>query len=89
MTSDFYAAQTELAHAALQLARRQGRILQGDRAQTGEARRMRPHDLGDVIIESAGKIESVRRLRPVAEHHRDGRKHLHRDAGAVAFLQPA
>ena len=87
--ADLHAAQTELAHAALQLARRQLRILQGDRAQTGKAHRMRAHDLGDVIVESARKVEAIRRLRPIAEHHRDGRKHLHRDACAIAFFQSA
>ena len=64
VTSDLHAAQTELTHAALQLARRQLRILQRDRAQAGKARGMRAHDLGDVIVESARKIEAIRRLSP-------------------------
>ena len=80
---------TELAHAALKLARGQIRVLQRNSTQAGEARRMRAHDLGDVIVEPAGKIEPIRRLRPIAEHHRDGRKHLHRDACAITFFQSA
>ena len=63
--------------------RRQIRILQWNRGQAGESRRMSADNFGDVIVQAARKIERVGRLRPVAEHHRHGRKHLHGNAGAV------
>ena len=53
--ADLHAAQTELADATLQFARRQLGILQRNCAQPGKTRRMRAHDLGDVIVEVGGK----------------------------------
>ena len=41
----------------------------------------------DVIVEEAAQVERVLGLRPVAEHHRHGREHLHVDAGARAILE--
>ncbi len=84
--ADLRAAQAEVADTALQFARRQIGILQRDRGQAGETRRMLAHDFGDVIIQAAREIERIGRLRPIAEHHRHGREHLHRNAGAIAFL---
>ena len=60
-----------------------------NRAQACEARGMGPHDLGDVIVELTRKVEPVRRLRPVAEHDGHRRKHLHRDTGAITFVDSA
>ena len=87
--ADLHAAQAQFAHAASPVRRRQIRILQRDRAQARETRRMRAHHFRDVIVQAAREIERVGRLRPIAEHHRHGRKHLHRNARAVAFLDPA
>ena len=81
--ADLRATQAEFADATLQFARGEIRILQRNCRQPGEARRMRADDLGDVIVQPAGKIERVRRFRPIAEHHRHRRKHLHGNAGAI------
>ncbi len=48
--ADLDAAQAKLAHATDQLARRELRSLQRDRAQPGETRRMLPNDFGQVIV---------------------------------------
>ena len=80
---------TQLAHTTPQFARRHFWILQRDGSQPGETRGVRPDDLGDVIVESARKIESIGRLRPITEHHRHGREHLHGNAGPIALLDPA
>jgi hypothetical protein len=44
------------------------------------------HDLGDVIVQPARKVERIGWLRPITEHDWDGRKHLHRNSVAVAVL---
>ena len=55
---------------------------------TNRAGRARDH-AGDVVVEQTRQVERVLGLRPVAEHHRHGRQHLHADAVAVALLQAA
>src|SRR5947208_872501 len=47
------------------------------------------NDPGDVVVESPRKIERVTWFRPIAEHHRHSREHLHGNAVAVAFLDSA
>ena len=80
-------AKAELTNATLELARGEIGILQRNCPETGEARRIRPHDFGDVIVEQAGKVERVRRFCPIAEHDRHGGKDLHGDAGLVHFFE--
>src|SRR6266566_3970493 len=84
--ADLYTAQPQLTNAALQFARREIGILQRDRPQARESLRVISDDSSDVIIQPARKIERVGWLRPIAEHHRHGRKHLHRNSRVVALL---
>jgi len=44
------------------------------------------NDRGDVVVKPPRKIEAVRCFRPIAEHHRHSREHLHGNAVAVAFF---
>ncbi len=87
--ADLRAAQSQFADATFQFLRRQIRILQRDRRQAGESLRMVAHDFGDVIVQSPGKIERVGRFRPITEHHRHGRKHLHGNFFAIHFFDAA
>ncbi len=84
--TDLRAAQSQFANTTFQLARRQIGILHRNRRQARESLRMIAHDFGDVIVQPPGKIERVRRLRPIAEHHRHGREHLHGNAVAITLL---
>ena len=77
MRADLRATQSQLADTAFQFAGGQIRILQRNRCQAGESRRIIPDDFCDVIVQSPGKIERVGWLRPIAEHDRHGREHLH------------
>jgi hypothetical protein len=84
--ADLHTAQPQLTDASLQFARRQIGILQRDRPQARESLRMIADHSGDVIIQPARKIERVGWLRPIAEHHRHGGKHLHRNSRVIALL---
>ena len=75
--ADLRAAQSKFADATLEFARGEIGILQRNCRQAGETRRIRPHDFSDVIVEPTRKIERVRRFRPIAEHDRHRRQHLH------------
>ena len=80
--------EPELPHAALELADREVGALHRERAEAREARRVRGHDPGDVVVQAPREVERRVRLRPVAEHDRHRREHLHVDARRVAFGQP-
>src|SRR5438067_12836855 len=86
MGSNLRSAQAQLTDATFQLASRQIRILHRDRCQSREPLWMIARDFGDVIVQLAREVERVGRLRPIAEHHRDGREHLHRNSVTVALL---
>ena len=85
--ADLRAAQTQARGriAPVRRAARSGSCI-GIVPRPANRCRMFAHDFGDVIVQPARKIERVRRFRPIAEHHRHGRKHLHRNAVAVAFF---
>jgi len=87
--ADLCSAQTQLTHASLQLLGRKIGILQRDRPEPCETGRIFPNDLGDVIVQPAGKIERVGRFRPIAEHHRHGGEDLHRHSGPLAVFDSA
>ena len=86
--ADLDTREPELPHAALELPDRQVGALHRDRSETGEARRVRGHDPGDVVVQAPREVERRIRLRPVAEHDRHRRENLHVDARRVAFGQP-
>ena len=62
--------QSKLANAALQFARGKIDILQWDCAKTGEPLRIIANDFRNVIIQTPGKIERIRRFGPVTKHYR-------------------
>ena len=81
--------RAEVTNRTLQFLRRQIGVLQRDGRQTGKAFRMIANDIGNVIIQPPRKIERVMRPCPITEHHRDGRKHLHRDFFAIHLFDAA
>ena len=60
--------------------------MQRDGSKADETLRIALHDIRDVIVQEHGKVERVLRLRPITEHDRNGRQHLHADLvmGALA-----
>src|SRR4051812_16851538 len=66
MGANLRAAQTEFADATLQFARGEVGILQWNCRQTGEASGIGGHHLSNMIVKAFGKVESVRRFRPIA-----------------------
>ena len=86
--ADLDTREPELPHAALELPNREVGALHRDRSETGETRRVRGHDPGDVVVQAPREVERRSRLRPVAEHDRHRRENLHVDARRVAFGQP-
>src|SRR4029077_707933 len=82
-------AQLELAYTTRQFLRGKIDILQWDSPETNKSRRVSPNDLGDVVVQQTTEIKRIPRLCPIAEHHRNRREHLDRNAGAVHFLDPA
>ena len=61
---------SEAIEAALKLARGQIDILHRDGGETGESFRVSTHNLSDVIVKPARKIERIVRFCPIAEHYR-------------------
>ena len=86
--ADLDTLEPELPDAALELPDREVGALHRDGSQTGETRRVRARDPGDVVVQAPREIERHLRVRPVAEHDRNCREHLHVDARGVAFGQP-
>ena len=83
------AAQIEIAHAALELRRRQRDVVQRQRAEPDQPVRMLRHRFGDPIIAETIHVEGVVRLHPVgALLHDAGADHLDVDAGRVHLLEP-
>src|SRR5438552_8993898 len=89
MRSDLRAAQPQFSDASLQFACCEIRVLHWNRRQACESLWMIANDPGDVVVESPRKIEGISWFCPIAEHHRHSREHLHGNAVAVAFLDPA
>src|SRR4029077_17752387 len=87
--SDLRAAQPELPDAAFQFGGRELRILHWNSSKTGEASRMIANLLRDVVVQSPGKIERISRFCPVAEHHRNCGKDLHRDILTINLFHSA
>ena len=85
--ADLRAAQAELAHASLELARGKIGILERNCRQAGEPCRVRADDFCNVVVQPPREIESVARFCPIAEHDRHRGKDLHGDAGLVHFFE--
>ncbi len=87
--ADLHTTESEVADAAFEFGAREVGSLHRDRAETFEAIRAIADDPREVIVEQPREIEGVRGLRPVAEHDRHGREHLHIHAVVVAVCDPA
>src|SRR5437762_9598193 len=86
MRADLRAAQAEFAHASFEFACCEIWILHWNCRQACKSLWMVTNDRGDVVVKPPRKIEAVRCFRPIAEHHRHSREHLHGNAVAVAFF---
>ena len=75
--------------AALELVDREIGLLHRERPQPDEAAGAARDNRRDVVVQQRREVERVLRLRPVAEHHRNRREHLHVDAGGGAVLEAA
>src|SRR5207249_8446561 len=53
-----------------------------------ESLRVAADYIGDVIIQPSRKIERIVGFRPITEHHRHGREHLHGNFVAIHFFNP-
>gem|GEM_PF-5853534 len=85
--TDLDAPQAQLAHAPLELADRQVRVLHRHGPQPDESARVLLVDTRDVVVEETGQVQRVLGLGPVREHHRHGRQDLDLHARSVHVAQ--
>ena len=86
--ADLDTEESRLAHAPAQLADGPVGVLQGHSAQRGEAAGVLAGDPGEEFVLSRSQFSGAGRRRPVAERHRNRRKHLHGNAVTVHVDDP-
>jgi hypothetical protein len=77
-----------MAHAPTHLVDGPVGILQGDGAQRSEAGWVLVDDSGEELVLRRRQFGGAGRRRPIAERHRNRRKHLHPNAFAIHVDEP-
>ena len=83
--TDLHSAQPE-ALKAVEFAQGEVGVLHGQGSEALKTSWVAGHDFGEVIVQEFRHCGAVAPKRPVAEHDRDGRKHLHAHPVAVAVV---
>ena len=82
---DLHSAQAE-ALKAVEFAQGEVGVLHGQGSEALKTSGVAGHDFGEVVVQEFRHCGAVAPKRPVAEHDRDGRKHLHAHPVAVAVV---
>jgi hypothetical protein len=86
--TDFDTEESATVHALPHLLDGPVGVLQGDGAQCCKARRMSVHQSREELVLSRREFGRACRGSPVAERHRNRRKHLHRNAVTIHICEP-
>jgi hypothetical protein len=88
LCADLDAEEAPIAHAPAHLVDGPVGVLQGDGAQRSEAGWVLVHNPGEELVLSRCQFGGAGSRRPVAERHRNRRKHLHGNAFTIHIDEP-